>query len=171
MQAKVEAANNPVALIPRGDWLRYWSMLDADEIDKAVASLGDGWQITDLRKPRSGLALMQLRDGALGDCFYPGEIPWSRAHVSIKDTNGTSGEGAADCMDDRVMHVRNMAILDAVLGSRLDSWERVAALLDKGHQRWVQRKGQRDALLEKTRVEFSRLDATDVQDEDHSNGK
>lgn len=171
MHEQTKTGRESVTVIPRGDWLRCWSMLDAGEIEATVASLGDGWQIKDLRKPRSGLALMQLRDGALGDCFYPGEIPWSRAHVSIKDPDGKCGEGAADCMDDRATHVRNLAIFDGVLGNRLSCWERVSALLDKGHQQWLSRQGQRDALLEKTRVEFSRLDTTDAEDEDDNNGK
>ena len=147
--------------ISRSLWLRYWSSVEPSEVQACVERVTQRNSVVDIRLPRSGLALMQMRDSALGDCFYMGEIPWSRAHVRVEGPDGLAGEGAADWMDDRKEMARHLAILDAVLAFRLDGWEHAQALLLCGQTLCRQQDVKRFALLESTRVDFRRLDEND----------
>lgn len=147
--------------IPRSLWLRYWSVVNASELAACVERITQRNHVIDIRHPRSGLALMQMRDSALGDCFYMGEIPWSRAHVRVLGHDGKDGEGAAEWMDDRQHMARHLAVLDAVMAFRLEGWEQAHALLLCGQSICAQQDMQRGSLLQATRVDFKRLDEND----------
>lgn len=147
--------------IPRGNWLRYWSAADDAWRSATVSALIQHAEVIDVRHPRAGLALMQMRDSAMGDSFFIGELPWSRAHVQVRMPNGQVGEGAAEWMDDRAALARELAVLDAVLAHRLDGWEQAHALLLAGCERCRVIDAQRSAMLEATRVDFKRLEDSD----------
>ncbi len=147
--------------IPRSLWLRYLSAVDIAALRACVENITQQCTVIDVRHPRSGLALMQLRDSALGDCFYMGEIPWSRAHVRVQMPDGTAGEGAAEWMDDRSDLARCLAILDAVLAHRLEGWLHAHELLLAGQHICQKLDLQRQVLMVNTRVDFKRLDEND----------
>lgn len=108
---------------------------------------------------------MKIRDGALGERYFPGEIPLATARVRILLENGTQTEGAAQVMDDRASLARVIAVLDAVLASQLSGYERILPLLQKGQKILADQATERKALLETTRVNFSPLGQAEEDDD------
>jgi alpha-D-ribose 1-methylphosphonate 5-triphosphate synthase subunit PhnG len=139
--------------IPRTDWPRLWSALPADEIKAAAEACTRDCRVEDISLPQSGLSLVKLRDAALLDVWFLGEIPLARAHVRLH------AEGCAQILDDRARLARQMAILDAVLSARLPGWEQPQALLVKGRAVRELERAERLAMLAATRVDFAMLNA------------
>jgi alpha-D-ribose 1-methylphosphonate 5-triphosphate synthase subunit PhnG len=150
--------------IPRTDWPRLWSALPADEIKAAAEACARNCRVEDISLPQSGLSLVKLRDAALLDEWFLGEIPLARAHVRLHDSDGRAAEGGVQILDDRARLARQMAILDAVLSARLPGWEQPQALLVKGRAVREQERAERQAMLAATRVDFAMLNA--VEDDD-----
>lgn len=154
---------------PRAEWPRLWTALPAGEVKTAAEAcaraLGGMDNIVDVSLPQSGLSLLKLRDAALLDAWYPGEVPLARAHVRVRASDGREVEGAAQLIDDRARLARHIAILDAVLAGRLPGWEAAAALLESGGAVREAEAGERRALLAATRVDFSPLSASEDDDE------
>ncbi|MCL2655883.1 MAG: phosphonate C-P lyase system protein PhnG [Betaproteobacteria bacterium] len=150
---------------PRSAWPRLLSALPAAEVKQLAASLAADYTIEDLVIPQSGLGLLQLRDSALADAYFLGEIPIAQAHVRLTANNRQPAEGAARVLDDRAKLARAIAVLDAILAAPLAGAEAVAALLERGWQRIAAQEAERRGLLNATRVDFSLL-GTDEDDDD-----
>jgi alpha-D-ribose 1-methylphosphonate 5-triphosphate synthase subunit PhnG len=146
---------------PRSQWLRAWSALPSDRLETIVKTIQSHSSIEDLTLPKSGLGLLQLRDSAMGDTYFLGEIPLCKAHVKVTNASGEWSEGAALLMDDRTGLVRAMAILDATLGGLLDHWQDALALVQEGHANRQSEESIRKASLFATRVDFSLLSSTE----------
>lgn len=148
----------------RGQWPRIFSALPASKVRGQADVFADRFAAQDIILPQSGLGLLQLRDSALGDTYFLGEVPIARAHVLLTDPDNPTGkqaEGAARILDDRASLARSIAILDAVLASRLPGFEAVLVLLEEGAAILDEIKKQRQRLLTQTRVDFSLLSATE----------
>lgn len=148
------------ASYPRRDWPRLFLSLPPQKIKETVRTLTELCQVDDKALPQSGLALLQLRDGALAEPYYIGETPLSRAQVTVIDKNGKKGAGAAQILDDRESLARDVAVLDAMLANKLNRHEAIEHLLEEGAHRLSRNEASRRAVLERTRVDFSLLDAT-----------
>lgn len=151
---------------PRSQWLRLWTALPADRLRTVAAALGSRYEINDLELPQSGLGLLPLSDGALGEAYFLGEIPLARAHVRIADKDGRSVEGAAILIDDRASLARTLAILDGALAAGLPGSEAAHDLLCAGAEKTREIAVYRQKLLAATRVDFSLLGAADEEDDD-----
>lgn len=150
----------------RADWARLLCALPAAEVKQAATDLMRRHTVEDLTLPQAGLGLLQLRDSALRDAYFLGEIPLAHAHVRVTTIEGQQAEGGAQLLDDRSGLARAVAILDAVLAGRLPGAEAVASLLERGRQCCEVLAAERRAQLAATRVDFSLLGATDEEDED-----
>jgi alpha-D-ribose 1-methylphosphonate 5-triphosphate synthase subunit PhnG len=150
---------------PRRDWPRLLLALPPQKVMEAARELTERCLVDDQALPQSGLALLQLRDGALAEPYFIGEIPLSRAHVTVVDDKGEKGEGAAQILDDRASLARAMAILDAVLANKLNGSENIEILLEEGARRLLRDEASRSVILKRTRVDFSLLDATGEDNE------
>lgn len=162
----MNAASQGGCAIPRAQWPRLLAALPAKDIKRCADELARGWQVTDVSLPQSGLGLLQLRDSALAENYFLGEIPVARAHVRLVRPDSQSIEGAAQLMDDRASLVRAIAIMDAVKAAQWPGSERVDELLQAGQSHWQGIEASRKALLAITRVEFSLLGANDEEDND-----
>jgi len=151
---------------PRSQWLRLWTALPAEPLRSLAESLSSRYEIDDLELPQSGLGLLPLNDGALGDAYYLGEIPLARAHVRITDAQGKAVEGAAILMDDRASMARALAILDGALAAELPGSEAAYELLCAGAKKTQEIGVDRKKLLAATRVDFSLLGTTKEEDDD-----
>jgi alpha-D-ribose 1-methylphosphonate 5-triphosphate synthase subunit PhnG len=151
---------------PRSQWMRLWTALPAERLRAVAAALSSRYEIADLELPRSGLGLLPLNDGALGQAYYLGEIPLARAHVRISDSQGRSVEGAAILMDDRANLVRTLAILDGALAAGLPGSESAHELLCEGAKKAQEIAVDRQKLLAATRVDFSLLGTNDEEGDD-----
>lgn len=151
--------------IPRNQWLRMWQASEPSQIKALARQVTAGCNIIDLHIPKAGLGLLQLRDSALGDAYFLGEIPVTKAHVRIQSPSGKSVEGGAVCMDDRVGLTRAMAILDGVLAAKLPGWEMVEQSLHAGAAQVQADTALRRANLSATKVDFSLLGTMDEDDD------
>jgi alpha-D-ribose 1-methylphosphonate 5-triphosphate synthase subunit PhnG len=151
---------------PRSCWASALSALPANEIKAAADQIARHHEIQDVSLPQAGLGLLQLRDGAFHEPFYLGEVPVARAHVLVRGQDGTEASGGAVLLDDRTRLVRSLAILDAVLAARLPGWETAAALVERGVALRGEAAAQRNAILARTRVDFSLLGQADGKEDD-----
>lgn len=145
---------------PRADWGRALAALPADEIVAAAEQIARTFEVEDISLPQAGLGLLQLRDGAFHEPFYLGELPLARAYLRLRTPDGSVAEGGTVLLDDRVRLVRAVAILDAVLAARLPGWQDAARLVERGMARHEELAAQRNAMLARTRVDFSLLGQT-----------
>jgi len=150
---------------PRSDWLRLWTALPPGRVKSVAEGVAQRYRIEDLGASPSGLGLLPLRDSALGEPYFLGEIPLARAHVRITGDAGMTAEGAAVLLDDRASIARAMAILDGALAARLPGFEPILALLEEGSRAVEAITAGRRALLAATRVDFSLLGTADEEDE------
>lgn len=151
--------------VPRHQWPRCFLALDSREVRAVAEQFEETFRIEDVQLPQSGLALMKIRDGALGERYFPGEIPLATARVRILMADGTQAEGAAQVMDDRASLARAIAVLDAVLANQLSGHEHIFPLLQKGRKILADQATERKALLETTRVNFSPLGQAEEDDD------
>jgi len=149
----------------RGDWMRYWTHVAADRIRELARQFAAQYQVEDLEIPQSGLALVPLVDGALGERYFLGEIPLAKAHVRLTNQTGIAVEGAAIVMDDRTNLTRALAILDGVLAAEWPGHEQAVELLVEGEMAAHATCADRKKLLAATRVDFSLL-GTEEGDDD-----
>jgi alpha-D-ribose 1-methylphosphonate 5-triphosphate synthase subunit PhnG len=147
-------------------WLRALSAHPPEQLQALVNELADqgGWQISPKALPQSGLGMLQLTDSALQDNFNLGEFPLSTAWVVIRLADGRNVEGAAQVMDDRHQLAEQLAVCDAVLRHCLPGHERVEQAIAKGMATLARIDRERQAMLARTRVDFSLLDRLDDDD-------
>ncbi len=146
---------------PRSQWLRAWSALPSSRLEAVVKTIESHSTIEDLTLPKSGLGLLQLRDSAMGDAYFLGEIPLCKAHVKVTNASGECSEGAALLMDDRTGLVRTIAVLDATLAGLLDHWQDALGLVQEGHMNRQLEDSIRKASLQATKVDFSLLSSSE----------
>lgn len=142
---------------PRAEWPRLLSLLPAKKVRGAAREIEERHSVADITLPQSGLALLQLSDGALSEQYFIGEVPLSRAHVEVTTGDGVSARGAAQMLDDRLGLVRAVAIIDAVLANALPGHENIYPLLEEGFKKWCDTRKLRANILRRTRVDFSLL--------------
>lgn len=158
----MNSSSIPIDVIyTRAQWPSLLLACPAESVRMLARSLCKLHEVQDILVPQSGLALLKLRDSAMGDTYYPGEVPLSIAHVRIITSDGSSFEGAAQLLDDRCSLVRAIAVLDAVLAAKLSGHEEAKILLATGGLRLDEQTTQRRALLASTRVDFSLLGTTE----------
>jgi alpha-D-ribose 1-methylphosphonate 5-triphosphate synthase subunit PhnG len=155
----------PPTPAPRNQWPRLLLAVPAAAVRALAEQLTHSLQVEDLHLPQSGLGLLSLRDSALNDAYFPGEIALSRAHVRVTAGDGTPVEGAAQLLDDRASLARAIAVIDAVLAGQLPGFAAALPLLQAGQERLDADKRVRQALLSTTRVDFSLIGTE--QDDDH----
>jgi alpha-D-ribose 1-methylphosphonate 5-triphosphate synthase subunit PhnG len=161
-----ETSGDNRAPVPRHQWPRCLLALDAREVRTAAEQFEQALCVEDVQLPQSGLGLMKIRDGALGELYFPGEIPLATARVRIYTADGTGFDGAAQVMDDRASLARVIAVLDGVLANQLPGYEAITLLLKKGQGNLEEQAKERKALLETTRVNFSTLGH--YEEDDHA---
>lgn len=161
-----EMAGDQPGSVPRHQWPRCFLAVNANEIECAAQHFTEQFRIEDVQLPQSGLGLMKIRDGALGELYFPGEIPLATARVQISVPAGNPVEGAAQVLDDRASLARAIAVLDAVLAHRLPGHQTIIPLILKGQENLVTQAEERRALLETTRVNFSSLGHAEDDDDD-----
>lgn len=160
-------SSSDIDIAHRNQWPRLLMAVPATQVHAVVKSLAPRLVVEDMQLAQSGLGLLQLRDGALGEAYFPGEIPLARARVRVTDQTGARCEGAALLMDDRASLARAIAILDAVLAGGLDGNDEVAPLLTEG-ARFIQRQqSERKAMLAATKVNFSLMGAEDETEDEN----
>lgn len=130
---------------------------DRDQVLSAAAQLAEGLTVTPLQPAESGLALMQWRDAVMHQPFFLGEVPMARAAVALVDHRGERAEGGAVVMADDAELAQALALLDAVFAHGWPGAGTVEALAGAGAKARERVRAQRQAGLQRTRVDFSLL--------------
>ena len=151
----------PAMPIGRSDLVACLAAADRDQVLGAAQRLCEGLTLTPLLPAESGLALMQWTDALMHQPFFLGEVPMSRAAVALVDTHGRRVEGGAVVMADDAELAQALATLDAVFASRWPGAETVDALALSGQRARADLRAQRQAMLQRTRVDFSLLAQAD----------
>jgi alpha-D-ribose 1-methylphosphonate 5-triphosphate synthase subunit PhnG len=151
--------------IPATELPRRLSALPPAEVQGLADALGREHTVQDVVLPQSGLGLLKLRDGALHDAYYLGEVPLARAQVIVRAGTGREAEGGALILDDRAQQARSFAILDAVYRAGLPGCERVRDLLARGGAALVREERDRRSLAAATKVDFALLSSS-LEEED-----
>jgi alpha-D-ribose 1-methylphosphonate 5-triphosphate synthase subunit PhnG len=118
-----------------------------------------------LQPAEAGLALMQWRDAVMHQPFYLGEVPVARAAVAVS-VNGERVEGGAIVMADDADLAQALAVLDAVWAHRLPGAEDVDELAQIGARARACLRAERQAMLKRTRVDFSLLSEAEDEEEE-----
>jgi alpha-D-ribose 1-methylphosphonate 5-triphosphate synthase subunit PhnG len=138
---------------------------DRDQVLHAAAQLAEGLTITPLQPAESGLALMQWQDAVMHQPFFLGEVPMARAAIALVNHRGDRAEGGAVVMADDADLAHALAVLDAVFAHRWPGEEVVGALALRGATARERLRAQRQAGLQRTRVDFSLLAEADADEE------
>jgi alpha-D-ribose 1-methylphosphonate 5-triphosphate synthase subunit PhnG len=133
---------------------------DRDRVLSTATQLAEGLTVTPLQPAESGLALMQWQDAVMHQPFFLGEVPMARAAVALVNHRGERAEGGAVVMADDADLAHALALLDAVFAHRWPGAETVDALALNGAMARERVRAQRQAGLQRTRVDFSLLSKT-----------
>lgn len=151
---------------PRAQLPRQLMALPERDVVEAIARLAVNYRVEDITLPQSGLGLLQLRDGAFHEAYFPGEIPLATAHVMLSAHDGRHAEGAAQIMHDSVAFARAISIADAIVGNGLPEKTEVDALLQRGEALLKAQASACKKMLASTKVDFSLLGSTEEEDTD-----
>jgi alpha-D-ribose 1-methylphosphonate 5-triphosphate synthase subunit PhnG len=145
----------------REDWVRALSAHPAAELKALAKRLSEGCELRLISLPQAGLGLLTMRDGALGEAYYLGEFPLSACRIEIAFEGGGSGEGGSQVLADDADLARSLAILDAILASKLPGWQEVSEWVVTGELRNAEKGLRRKSMLAATKVDFSLLSTTE----------
>ena len=153
--------------IERRHLVAYLTAADREQVLQAAAQLAEGLTITPLQLAESGLALMQWQDAVMHQPFFLGEVPMARAAIALVNHRGERAEGGAVVMADDADLAHALALLDAVFAHRWPGVEVVEALARNGATARERLHAQRQAGLQRTRVDFALLaEADEAQEAD-----
>ncbi|MEM1107095.1 MAG: phosphonate C-P lyase system protein PhnG [Planctomycetota bacterium] len=113
------------------------------------------------RVPKSGLAMMRLRDSVQNQAFNLGEIPLSSAHVVFNGPNGTEHEGGCQIMSDHEALAVAIAVCDGVLAAQVEGASEVAALVREGVGASHDDASVRRGMRKRSRVSFALMNQED----------
>ncbi len=148
-------SSNPMDIPPRHQWIRGLSAIEADEVICVADECTASSRVTHCAIPRSGLMLMRMTESVFEEDYYLGELPVSSAWVNVESSDGQVAQGAAQIMVNNPDLATAMAVCDAVLAHCLKGWETVLDLIRRGLDIVDEQQRVRDAMLLKTRVDFS----------------
>ena len=144
----------------RSTWIAALAALPYAPLKALIEDLTKGYSIRYKALPQTGLGMLKLKESAFQEPYYLGEFPIASAWVEITTQDQQKLEGAAQVMDDNTELASMLATADAILANQLLGWERLAERLAIGTSLRKKNNQKRKAMLSKTRVDFSLLDAT-----------
>lgn len=150
----------------RSQWPRLLLAVPEAEVLSAAEALVGRYLVEDMTLPQAGLGLLQLKDGAFDEAYYPGEIPLASAHVVLFDADGKQHEGAVRIMYDKAELARAIAVIDAALAGNIGGSETIIPLLQRGAALLQQQNALRKKMLVRTRVDFALLGSTEEEESD-----
>lgn len=147
-------------LPPRARWGTLLQLADRTAVLEVGQMLSAQYEVAALQVPTAGLALLQMRDAALGQRFHLGEIPCSVAAVEVRNAQGAATRGGAQVMADDAELASAIAVCDAVLEADWNGADHVRVLIAHGAEAERVRDDRRRAMLARTTVDFALLNQT-----------
>jgi len=142
--------------------------VDTKRVKQLAQQITTGWELRYKALPQSGLGMLKLRDGAMQEPFYLGEIPVASAWVELTLVNGDKAEGAAQVMDDDKDLAEALAVCDAILANQLTGHDLLTELLQQGADKLAAEQRNRKQMLKRTHVDFSLLGAEEGEDDEQN---
>jgi alpha-D-ribose 1-methylphosphonate 5-triphosphate synthase subunit PhnG len=142
------------ATLARQALMRVCAAASEEEMETALARLGELPSHRDLRAPQTGLVMLRGRVGGTGPAFNVGEATVTRAAVQL--ASGTTGFSYLMGRSQRRAHLA--ALIDALGQDSADHRRRLqAALVVPVEARLARQRAQTRAETEATRVNFFTL--------------
>lgn len=136
---------------PRPDWMALLSRAPLPLLEQALAEraqVAPRW----LRKPETGLYMVQARAGGTGERFNLGEITVTRCALRVGDDDGAVG--VAYVMGRHHRQAQLAAVADALLQDPALHEALEASLLQPVRQHLARQQALRAARAQSTRVDF-----------------
>lgn len=153
--------------LERKDWIRALTAHPVPLLNALAEQLVADCEVNLTSLPQAGLGLLQLTDGAFHEPYYLGEFPLSACRLELALPDGRRADGGAQVLADDAELARSLAILDAVLASRLPGWERISQHVASGARQRSEADHRRSAMLAATRVDFAMLNNTEDDDDEN----
>jgi alpha-D-ribose 1-methylphosphonate 5-triphosphate synthase subunit PhnG len=165
---KMSMPENADARSARAAWMRVLALSQTRELEAAIQTLGDLPAYDWLRKPETGMTMVQGRTGGTGARFNLGEMTITRCALTLRAavaataatsvTPAAARVGMAYVQGRSAKHAEYAAIADALLQS--PEWhERIERIVLAPLQRARrERLAQRAAAVAQTRVDFFTMD-------------
>lgn len=141
--------------IKKSQWIAALTALPKTQIKDLAKYLSSDLDPQPAALPRSGLQLLAMKDGVMGETYFLGEIQLATAHISLQSPEGARVEGAASVLEEDEEYAMALAILDAIMRHDLPGSQEVADLIEAGWRKRVEIDNERGQLLARTKVDFS----------------
>ena len=169
---------------PRAEWMRILALASPAELEAAMHTLGDLPFPRWLRKPETGMTMVQGRSGGTGARFNLGEMTITRCaltlslanfpHAAASNSSASAAEPALSEMDPvgiayvqgrTAKHAEYAAIADALLQSPHWHEQVTCAVLAPLQSARRTRLAQQAEALAQTRVDFFTMDRGENPDD------
>ncbi|MBB6431369.1 phosphonate C-P lyase system protein PhnG [Algisphaera agarilytica] len=147
--------------IDRSRWAAALLRVEESRVIALAETLAERHGVRMKRVPKSGLAMMRLRDSVQSQAFNLGEIPLSSAHVVFNGPNGTEHEGGCQIMRDHEALAVAIAVCDGVLAAEVEGTSEVASLVCEGAAVSREDAAVRRGMRERSRVSFALMNQQD----------
>jgi alpha-D-ribose 1-methylphosphonate 5-triphosphate synthase subunit PhnG len=151
-----EIPNAPADRSPeRAAWMRILALASTAELASSVRALGELPERHWLRKPETGMTMVQARSGGTGMRFNLGEMTVTRCAVNLRQNgDAVGGVGIAYVQGRSTGHAEYAAIADALLQSPEWHDRVVDAVLGPLEQARQARRAASAQAVAETRVDF-----------------
>lgn len=151
----LHAFDNPAAGpgLNRSSWMALLARAPVEVLEAALgehAHLPPHW----LRRPETGLMMVQGRAGGTGERFNLGEVTVTRCALKLHPAGGDSAVGVAYVLGRVHRQARLAAVADALLQNPADQAGWVQRLLVPIRQHLAQQRAAQAAAVQSTKVEF-----------------
>ncbi|MEM6853073.1 MAG: phosphonate C-P lyase system protein PhnG [Planctomycetota bacterium] len=150
-----------IGSIDRSRWAAALMRVEASRAIALAETLAERHGVRMKRVPKSGLAMMRLRDSVQNQAFNLGEVPLSSAHVVFNGPDGIEHEGGCQIMRDHEALAVAIAVCDGVLAARVEGASEVAALVREGVSASRDEAAMRRGMRERSRVSFALMNQED----------
>lgn len=141
----------------RSVWMRALMALPRESVKALIGELSQDLSVRLTTLPNSGLGLLKFKDSALKQSFYLGEFPLASASVELTLADGRRVLGAAQVMDDDADLATSLAIADAILAHGAPGNDELVNMVAMGEREHQREQTIRNAMLSRTKVNFSLL--------------
>jgi len=139
--------------IDRKTWINLLSRAPVELLETQLdASLLN--EVDWLRKPETGLMMVQGRAGGTGERFNLGELTVTRCTIKLPANAGKANVGVAYVLGRSHKHAQLAALADALLQDQSNYNDLIETLLKPIQQNIAARADRRRARTEATKVEF-----------------
>ena len=139
----------------RADWMALLARAPLPLLEEALTAPAQAGRIEWLRRPETGLYMVQGRAGGTGERFNLGEVTVTRCALRQLDADdAASPVGVSYVLGRHARHAELAALADALLQQAAHHEALERSLLTPVRQRLILQAAQRQVQVQSTRVDF-----------------